>query len=219
MNKIMIYPVIHVLDEKLALEQADIAFDAGADGVFLISHYGKDNDLPAMGEKIKAKYPDKKVGLNFLALGPVNAYLAARQSGLDMAWGDNCGVDSSGANHLAYALRNLVAEGTVEVFASVAFKYQPVDSKPDVAATNAFRCGFIPTTSGDATGSAPSVDKIAFMSEAVGGKLAVASGMTAENIQRFAPYLSHVLVATGVSEDEHRFDYELLHQFIALAKK
>lgn len=218
-NEIFVYPVIHVLNQDLALQQADLAFDAGADGVFLINHYGDDEILPIIGQKIKQKYPDKKVGLNYLANGPIEAYSAARTNGMDMAWGDNCGVNSKGYSALGEHLMGMAKDNEVKLFASVAFKYQAHEEYPDKAASNALNAGFIPTTSGGATGSAPSVEKIQLMSQAVGGDLAVASGMTAENIQRFAPFLRYALVATGVSVDEHHFDYELLYRFIVLAKQ
>ena len=42
--------------------------------------------------------------------------------------------------------------------------------------------------------------------------------MTADNVSAFAPHLSRILVSTGVSRDEHRFDAELLRVFIARAR-
>ena len=106
----------------------------------------------------------------------------------------------------------------IDVFASVAFKYQAEDPNPSLAAQLAQSAGFIPTTSGAGTGKAPTVEKIASMYEATGGLLAVASGMTPENIAQFKPYLSHVLVSTGISKDEYHFDLDKLENFIKFAK-
>ena len=39
--------------------------------------------------------------------------------------------------------------------------------------------------------------------------------MTPENVASYAPYLSHILVATGVALDEHSIDVEKLTQLIA----
>ena len=214
-----VYPVIHHLDAATTLEQADIAFEAKADGVFLISHHRNDSALVPLAHHIKAKYPDKQVGLNFLSQGPLKALDAVDIAGLDMMWGDYCGVTSGESEKLAHDLDIRNDEiGMKKIFASVAFKYQAEDADPPLAARNAKIFGFIPTTSGAGTGEAPTVDKIKAMSAAVDGNLAVASGMTVENIADYAPYLRYVLVATGVSLDDHHFDFERLYRFIALAK-
>ena len=98
----------------------------------------------------------------------------------------------------------------------MAFKYQPVEHDPAAAAQQARDAGFLPTTSGTATGAAPELAKIkAMAAEGPGGpRLAVASGMTAQNVAQFAPHLSAILVATGVSFDEHHFDPGRLDQFV-----
>ena len=54
------------------------------------------------------------------------------------------------------------------------------------------------------TGHAPDPQKIFAMGE--GGALAIASGMTPENVATYAPALTHILVATGVSRTEHHID-------------
>ena len=57
------------------------------------------------------------------------------------------------------------------------------------------------TTSGPATGVPPSEEKIRVMGAAArrrGGSLAVASGVTAENIFLFLPHAESFLVGTGV---------------------
>ncbi|CRN66901.1 membrane complex biogenesis protein, BtpA family [Pseudomonas aeruginosa] len=218
-NRTQVLPVIHFLDRATAMEQAELAFDAGADGVFLISHGNEDAQLGGIAQLIKAKHAGKRVGINLLTHGPRVAAQVAVERGLDMIWGDDCGVSSAGFAPLANDLSAFIkAYSDVQVFASVAFKYQAVESLPADAARNALDAGFVPTTSGEATGSPPSVEKIALMSSAANGKLAVASGMTVDNVQSYARYLSHILVATGVSVDEHHFDYEVLHRFVALAR-
>jgi len=73
--------------------------------------------------------------------------------------------------------------------------------------------GFIPTTSGSATGKAPQLAKIISMSQH--GVLAVASGMTPDNVSDYAPYLSHILVSTGISLDEYRIDPDKLKRLIS----
>lgn len=213
---IEIYPVIHHLNEELTIEQFDLAFEAGADGVFLISHDGKDSEITSLAFKLKFKHKDKKIGINLLSTEQVKAMRMAE--GLDMIWYDYCGVSSSTITDLPKIIQRLNRSSPRQVFGGVAFKYQLFEPNPIHAATNMQSLGFVPTTSGTQTGSAPDLQKIVDMSEAVKYELAIASGMDCDNIEQFAPYLKYVLVASGVSDDMHRFNFEKLYQFIVKAK-
>ncbi len=214
MTKVL--PVIHHLNHRLSVDQLKLAQEAGADGVFLISHNGKDDELLDVLIEEKA-INDFYIGINFLGMSdPVRAYNTAATAGADAVWLDDAGVSST---HTEFGMklrdaRNARA-GREDIFASVAFKYQGHEPNPVQAAFNARSLGFIPTTSGPGTGQAPEVSKVRDMSVNGKGTLAIASGMTPENIGLFVPYLTHVLVATGVSVDMHNFDYEKLRVLIA----
>lgn len=219
---IKVFPVIHHLDENLTIEEAKIAYECGADGVFLISHENKDIDLPFIGQTIKSydwkneKDEDFFVGLNLLSTPVCEAFNVVKDSFLDAVWVDNPGVTSDKITTTGSQLIELSQQYPhVQVFASVAFKYQAVESDPKEAAIRARQFGWIPTTSGIGTGSAPEVSKLETMFD---NTLAIASGMTPENVQQFMPYLSHILVATGVSQDEYRIDYEKLSRFVGIVK-
>lgn len=211
-----VFPVIHYLSSELALEQVAVARDCGADGVFLISHYGNDEDLVAVAARAKQVHPGLKVGINLLSQDAARACEWAEGLKLDMVWADDMGVDSRGGNAMAEALSRFAkVNPSIQLFASVAFKYRPPEPDPAQAASQALRLGFIPTTSGPATGIAPDVRKISDMSVATGGQLAIASGMTPENVSFYAPFLSHILVSTGIGLDEHRIDPQRLRALIA----
>lgn len=216
-----ILPVIHYPDRATALSEADKAAQCSADGVFLISHHGNDFELLDVGMELRARLPGFPIGINLLSMDAQTAAAQALARGYPMLWGDDMGVDSQGLHApgraVATACRATVGQ-PIQVFASVAFKYRPSEPDPAGAALNAHKAGFIPTTSGSGTGSAPEVAKIKLMSEATNGTLAVASGMTPENVSQYAPYLSHILVATGVSLDEYRLHEGKLRAFIANAK-
>jgi predicted TIM-barrel enzyme len=220
-----VYPVIHHCDAATTIEQAAVAMRAGSDGVFLISHEGADDELPALGSAIKVQHPTLRVGLNFLTRGPFEAAIAAEEGGLDMVWGDACGVTSGCVNELAERLmlhRNASARGAdprYDIFAGVAFKGQREEPEPGRAAMLAARCGFIPTTSGTWTGVAPPIDKIKLMASHSNRGLAVASGMTPENVRVFAPHLTAILVATGVSTDAYHFCPDKLSRFISEVRR
>lgn len=214
-----IYPVIHLLDVPTAIEQALIAHRCGAHGVFLIAHGGGDDNavIPDLAGEIK-KAIGFDVGINLLGVPPLGAFEIAQAEGIDMLWLDVSEIHGNGAGGeiqaLAYNNRRLDDDMRLDVFAAVAFKYQPDELDPPAAARTARRLGFIPTTSGVATGEPPTVEKIISMAE---GPLAVASGLDITNVRDFAPFLSHILVATGVSSDEYHFDEVKLMEFINAA--
>lgn len=215
---IQILPVIHHIDVGTSLTQAAIAHHHGADGVFLISHHGEDLQLPRLGAVIKDRW-GFKVGINLLTLGVEVAHRQALANKLDMVWADRCGVSSAGLDATGLVMNAAARRHPeIEIFASVAFKYQPEERDPEAAAMLALQAGFIPTTSGPATGQPPEVSKIVSMSAAADGRLAIASGMSMGNIARFAPHLSHVLVSTGVSLDEHHLDEVRLEHFVKRAR-
>lgn len=215
-----IYPVIHYLDRATAFNEIQVARRCGADGVFLISHRGADQELLDVAGDAKRANPDFPIGVNLLTWEPSRAAFMAHAAGLDMAWADDMGVSSQGVTLVGATLWKFgQMHPELQLFASVAFKYRAPEPRPAQAALYALGAGFIPTTSGAATGSAPEVTKIARMSAATGGTLAVASGMTPDNVAEYAPYLSHILVATGVALDEHRIDPAKLGRLIAVTKE
>lgn len=214
-----IYPVIHYLDRATAFDEILVARRCGADGVFLISHRGADQELLDVASDAKRDNPDFPIGVNLLTWEPNRAVFMAHASGLDMVWADNMGVSSWGLTPVGSTLSKFGRKHPeIQLFASVAFKYQAPEPSPAQAALYALEAGFIPTTSGAATGSAPELAKIVRMSGATRRALAVASGMTPGNVAAYAPYLSHILVATGVSLDEHRIDPVKLGRLIAVAR-
>ncbi len=216
-----VLPVIHHLDEETSLTQADLVFRENADGVFLISHEGKNEDLLAPARIIKQKYPDRTIGINLLGSDALKALEVAVETGIDALWTDTHGVTSESISEQALTLSQWINDNPQGplIFASVAFKYQLEERNPGQAAKRVSELGMIATTSGPGTGYAPDLDKIISMKEALGSSaLAVASGMTPENVHEFLPYVSHYLVATGVSIDSHHFDAARLRDFITTIK-
>ena len=212
-----IYPVIHLRQSPLehTLNEVAIAQRAGARGVFLISHTGDDDLVVQRADSVKRAVSGFKVGINLLSTDNITALRLAIECNADMLWIDAPGVTSQGITPEARIFADAALyKPSLEIFASVAFKYQPVDNDPPAAAKKALAMGFKPTTSGVGTGSAPTVEKIASMSAVVKGKLAVASGMTPDNVAAFAPYLSDILVATGVGKNEYEIDEMQLSQLV-----
>lgn len=209
----LVFPVIHHLNASTTFSEIQVARTCGADGVFLISHEGADIELLDVARTAIRESAGFPIGLNLLSMGCVQACKAALVVGSNMLWADDMGVDSQGLTAEGREMVTLARkEPDLKLFASVAFKYRPHEPDPVSAAAQAREAGFIPTTSGDATGHAPDPRKIVAMGE--GGPLAIASGMTPENVLIYAPALTHILVATGVSRTEHHIDPARLRALI-----
>lgn len=211
----LVIPVIHHKEIDLTIEQAQIAKNAGADAVFLISHYNQDDVLPFLAQKIQ-KDINLQAGLNLLNTNVFDAIEICEKHKINILWTDNAGVHSENPNKVKMEMleKTLQYHPKLKFFAGVAFKYQEKEPNPGTAAIMALQRGFIPTTSGEATGQPPNLDKIISMFNKVGPHLAVASGMTPENIWEYKKYLKYILVSTGVSKDEFRFDEVKLKKFI-----
>jgi len=218
-----IIPVIHYADDAQALRNAERAFDADCDGVMLIQMQGRHSRrLATLAGEIKTRWPDRLAGINLLGTEPLLALRASMAAGLDMTWTDEQLTHSSGLqDDEADDVRGLLtgAPGHL-MFVGVAFKHQRHEPDPGRAARDAARLGFVPTTSGSATGVAAEAGRIADLRDALGpdAPLGIASGITPDNVTAFAPYLTHILVATGVlapsagSGDE--FDTVLLRDLV-----
>lgn len=213
--------VIHYEHDQQAIRNAAIAADAGCHGVFLIEMDGRDELIDVAAVHIKQRHEGLTVGANRLASLPDQALLRNAALGLDATWVDNPGVSSKGRGEHAWKVNSAlsIARPGHLFFGSVAFKYQEHEPDPTKAARLVANLGWIATTSGSATGKAPDVEKLRSMKSAIGSApLAVASGITPENVGEFAPHLDWVLVATGVSSSFHEFDPARLKALVAAVR-
>lgn len=223
--------VIHHLRTDLTLDEAEQSLSLGADGVFLISHDDQDAALPPLAATLAERWRHRKtqrgarplVGLNLLTFTPLAALASALDAGADALWVSAPGVSSAGVTPEGRQLADALTQARrarspdFQIFGCVAFKHQPDEPDPPAAAAAAAALGLLPTTSGAATGHAPDLAKMEAMSRAVDRSLAVASGMTPANVAAFAPFVSDILVSTGVSRDAHRVDPALLKAFLRAA--
>lgn len=177
---------------------------------------------------LKERFPDKLIGVNLLQYSLTKAVSLCQElvPALDLLWHDSPGVRSDGVSDEAKAISARREGFSFSIYGSVAFKYQPHDPLPGEAALLASELGFLPTTSGAGTGSAPSVEKIAMMQNALRAEkhsptlqpLAIASGMTPENVTEFTPFVTDLIVSTGISVRDGEFSSELLREFIQKAR-
>jgi len=200
------FSVIHVLDDVQTLRNVRIAFENGAHGVFLINHTCGAERLLGIYYIVRTVFSKHWIGLNCLDLDPLQALSVVPQDA-NALWVDSVRIDLAAKDPVQHTRRyhefrrpsNTRWRG--ELFGGVAFKYQPQNGDPAHEAQLAAPFVDVITTSGSETGSAPDVHKIRLMKEAVPNKpLAIASGMTPENIRIFLPYADYFLVATGISD-------------------
>ncbi len=197
------YVVVHATDTGQAFAAADTAFKAGADGIFLINHEINARELLHIYDVIRDRYPLSFIGVNLLDCTSHDAfYLVTRRPGINALWVDDSGITDAvreSALELEQQMRASTWSGSY--FASTAFKGQDTVYDIETAAILTAARSDVVVTSGITTGSAPRVEKISTMKQAIPKhRLAIASGMTLRNLPDFLPYADDFLIATGVSQ-------------------
>lgn len=213
----VVLPVIHVSTAEQTLRNVVIATEAGADGVFLVNHSTTHRALMAVHQAATHDHhPMLWVGVNSLGahLPWVDEY--PHVQGM---WADNaCIEERVNAQPLAErAYKNMRLRWDGIYFGGVAFKGQR-RVKPELygrAASSAMPFMDVVTTSGPGTGEAADVDKIRVMKEALGDfPLAIASGITPDNVGDYLPYADCFLVATGISDDFENLNLGLTRRLV-----
>jgi hypothetical protein len=225
-----IFPVVHIHNAKQALEQSSAALEMGADGVFLIDHGNRNPGvLIEAFNHVHEGYPDSFIGLNFLQHSSSaesfdfllkqleRGDIARLPSGL---WVDN--AESKKEVTLDLLANNPVL-ASIQYLGGVAFKYTGLfTSDPGQAAAEATRLEpfvSVVTTSGEGTGKPPSPEKIAAMKCVINKKLAVASGISADNFASYGSTFDQLLVSTSVEVEPYSgiFEPTKLKELINLA--
>ena len=207
-----VLPVIHVANVQQALRNVEAAQSEGAQGVFLINHDFPQEDLVPIMERVREAFSSLWLGVNFLGVTgrdafPVLGELQTRGVQIDAYWADDARIDEretsqdeAGAIDAARA-----ASGWNGLyFGGTAFKKQREVASKDYAAAAGIACRHmdVVTTSGVATGEAAELSKIEVFRAACGDHpLAIASGVTPENVHLYARLVDAVLVATGINHE------------------
>ena len=204
----VLFVVVHAYTTEQTLRNVAIALEAGADGVFLIAGKMDWRELAACYQKVRARFADVWIGLNFLDLNPEEAFEAA-PVGVDGLWVDNAGTQPN-RNGVFYcqAIQPFREERPdLLYFGGVAFKYQREVEDVAAAARAALSYVDVVTTSGQGTGEAPAIAKIRSMKAAIGdAPLAIASGITPENVGDYRGICDCFLVSTGISSSAPELD-------------
>jgi uncharacterized protein len=201
-NRHVVLAVIHVEDAAQASANTRIARDTGCDGVFLINHHISHQTLLKIHHELHKQFDDWWVGVNCLDLPPDQVFSAVSKEVAGI-WVDNAHINER-THHQPEAERTDLARKESGwnglYFGGVAFKYQRHVADLGAAAKVAQRYMDVVTTSGPGTGQAASRDKIVALREALGDSpLAIASGITPENVGDYLDVADCFLVATGIS--------------------
>jgi len=206
-----VFPVVHIRQPELAIKQAQLALELGADGVYLIDHSADTVALFDTFNGVSQDNPKAYIGVNLLGFRPLaacNIIEKEFQNGKlrripDGLWADNALDENSHGETKIYKQNTEDLRG-MRYLGGVAFKYTPdFTDDPERAYQKVVQARDrvdIVITSGEKTGIAPSVAKIKSMKQAVGatGTLAVASGISLENLGEYAGIVDEVLVASSV---------------------
>jgi 3-keto-L-gulonate-6-phosphate decarboxylase len=176
--------VIHLSSRDQGVTQAKLAFDAGADGVFLIDHSRR---WPAVAEAADALF-DATGGwvgvdaLDLTASESMSAFLTQRS--VKGVWVDNAGTDErSDDQPLADAIDDIRRNWDGVYFDGTAFEYQRAVT--DLVRAGAVAAGHMDVvcTSGSGTGTAPDEDHVRQLALGAGRvPVAVASGVNVANV-------------------------------------
>jgi len=219
----VVLPVIHVEDKKQAFWNAETAKKAGADGVFLISMRGMDSEgLLEIQREVKKEFSTWWIGVNLLNKPTVKVFdgLSNDVSGI---WADNAQINEwskkqFNADSIKLAKEKSGWKGIY--FGGVAFKYQRHVDNLALAAQIATQYVDVITTSGDGTGLAPDYEKIAAIKASVGNfPIAIASGISPENVTKYKDVANCYLVATSLLiPGTENFDYSRVNDLVQAIK-
>ncbi len=205
-----VLPVIHVLDGQQTLRNVAAIMGAGAQGVFLINHDFEQGKLVPIIQQVRQRFPALWLGVNFLAVTGREAFvtlgkLEAKGCPVDAYWADDARIDErADAQTEADKIKQIRRESGWSglYFGGTAFKKQRPVAEADYPRAARLACGYMDcvTTSGAATAVAADPGKIEVFRKAIGDHaLAVASGVTPENVHVYGPLVDAILVASGIN--------------------
>jgi predicted TIM-barrel enzyme len=208
------FPVVHIKNTLQTLDNVLIAKDSGADGIFLIDHSGWPPDFLIASVVDIFKRDNFSIGINYLGRDNIEAMEHVAKLDCDMIWCDNAGMDD---DSIEYPERFCEIQKTLNIsfYGGVHFKYQNKPKKNIVdSMEKAIKYVTHPTLSGTATGVEADINFITEAYNAAKGKqLAIASGITEDNIDKYLPYIDHFLVASSIidkTSDIEMFDEKKL---------
>lgn len=194
-------PVIHPASHRAAVKAVAVAVEAGAHGVFLINQGLHGEPFFDLVEDVQKRHPGLWVGLNYLG----SVYSAVERSAtlpepVRGLWTDGAPLPLKSTQRRLWAVEKW--EGLY--FPGVAFKTHAPVAPKDLPAVvkKAIACGpDVLTTSGRGTGQAADPAFVARFRELAGTHpVALASGVTPENVDAYLPHVDAYIVASGIED-------------------
>ena len=202
-------PVIHPVSKATALSSIKTAVESDADGIFLINQGMSISQVLDFIPEIHRLYQNLWIGVNLLGSPPEDVLDLIVNLPVGGIWSDNADIDEQSdiqpsGERFQNARQKTGWKGLY--FGGVAFKYQrevPASLLPD-AARKASHWMDVITSSGPGTGYAASVDKaMSLRSGAETHPLALASGVSPENVAGFLPFIDAYLVASEIETEKY----------------
>jgi uncharacterized protein len=204
----VLLPVVHPVSEPAAMASIDIVVKAMCDGIFLINQGMATDEVLQLVKKVRGKYPKLWIGLNLLGMSASEALrkaLAVCEGRVDGIWIDDARIDErAGTQDAAQDFLNTRKELNWKglLFGGVAFKYQRAVAEADLNLAAAVAAPFMDVvcTSGPGTGQAANAHKTTALRLGLpeGHALALASGITENNVRSYLPDVDAFLVGTGI---------------------
>lgn len=197
-------PVIHPVAKETALDSIQTAVESGADGIFLINQGMTISEVLNFIPEIHRRHEHLWIGVNLLGEEPEDVVGLIANLLVGGIWSDNAEIDEQSdaqpaGERFQQARHKFGWKGLY--FGGVAFKYQRAvpDALLPFAARNATPWMDVITSSGPGTGYAASVEKARALRSGAGAHpLALASGVSPENVVGFLPYVDAYLVASEI---------------------
>ena len=213
----VLLPVVHPISREAALEAVRVVHDLGVRGVFLIDQGMSERAVIQLARDVRDRYSKLWIGLNLLSRAPADALkiVLSEHCPVDGLWSDNAGIDEhrvGGSTHPEAEAFNFVrraARWDGLYFGGVAFKYQREVAPSDLGVAAEMSLPYVDVlcTSGPGTGHAADVEKVRTLRAGLGGHaMALASGITPENVRSYMPYVQAFLVGTGIEQRIGVFD-------------
>jgi adenine phosphoribosyltransferase len=214
-----VLPVIHVKDQIQINRNIELVVECGAQGVLLINHdFGVRDFLPLI-RACRRDHPSLWLGVNFLGVTGLKAFpilgdLENDGCPIDAYWADDARIDERKTDQLEaaeIAKARTMSHWSGIYFGGTAFKKQRVVDPDDYveAAVLASKWLDVVTTSGISTGNAADVEKIRkFREGAKDTALAVASGITPENVNSYKSNIDAILVSTGINRNSDFYNID-----------
>lgn len=189
--KTELIPVIHMLNERQVLMNVETCLACGVEKVFLINHAVSDKELLACAAKVREAFPSLWIGVNMLGVYKLDA-VGMTLLGVDGLWCDGTLSVEDARKYRKFA-------GLL--FSGLAFKYQPQPLDLKLACEEAKLATDVATTSGIGTGRPADVEKVNKIREFLGNHpMAIASGVSAENVHSYKGVADYLLVATSITD-------------------